>query len=98
LKNKTTGQATITKFGTNLKPIWTVRNKATSSAVVANGASSTTYAAYENGGSSSLITFDKNGKVTATKSFLGQPVAIGFNKTFGLYIYTGSTIYNLITK
>jgi len=98
LKNKTTAQATITKFGTTLKPTWSVRYKATSGAVVTNGASTSFYAAYENGGSGSLITFDKNGKVTATNSFLGQPVAMEFNKTFGLYIYTGSTIYNLITK
>lgn len=98
LKSKTASLATITKFGTTLKPTWTVRYKATSSAVVANGANSTTYAAYENGGSGSLITFDKNGKVTATNSFLGQPVAMEFNKTFGLYIYTGSNIYNLVTK
>jgi len=98
LKNKTTAQATITKFGTILKPTWSVRYKATSSAVVANGPVTSFYAAYENGGSGSLITFDKNGKVTATNSFLGQPVAMEFNKTFGLYIYTGSAIYNLITK
>jgi len=98
LKNKTTAQATITKFGTTLKPTWSVRYKATSSAVVANGPVTSFYAAYENGGSGSLITFDKNGKVTATNSFLGQPVAMEFNKTFGLYIYTGSAIYNLITK
>jgi hypothetical protein len=98
LKNKTTAQATITKFGTTLKPTWSVRYKATSSAVVATGPNTSFYAAYENGGSGSLITFDKNGKVTATNSFLGQPVAMEFNKTFGLYIYTGSTIYNLITK
>jgi hypothetical protein len=98
LKNKTTAQAMVTKFGTTLKPIWSVRYKATSSAIVANGIDTTAYAAYENGGSGSLITFDKNGKVTATSSFLGQPVAMEFNKTFGLYIYTGSSIYNLITK
>lgn len=98
LKNKTTAQATITKFGTTLKPTWSIRYKASSSAVVANGPSTSFYAAYENGGSGSLITFDKNGKATATNSFLGQPVAMEFNKTFGLYIYTGSNIYNLVTK
>jgi len=98
LKNKTTAQATITKFGTTLKPTWSFRYKATSSAVVATGPNTSFYAAYENGGSGSLITFDKSGKVTATKSFLGQPVAMEFNKIFGLYIYTGNTIYNLITK
>jgi hypothetical protein len=98
LKNKTTAQATITKFETTLKPTWSVRYKATSSAVVANGLSTTSYAAYENNGVGSLITFDKNGKVTATNSFLGQPVAMEFNKTFGLFIYTGSSIYNLVTK
>lgn len=98
LKNKTTAQATITKFGTTLKPTWSIRYKATSSAVVANGPNTSFYTAYENGGSGYLITFDKNGKVTATNSFLGQPVALEFNKTFGLYIYTGSNIYNLVTK
>lgn len=98
LKSKTTSLATITKFGTTLKPTWSVRYKASSSAAVSNGASSTTYAAYENVGSGTLLTFDKNGKVLSTNSFLGQPIAIGFNKTFGLYIYTGSSIYNLVTK
>ena len=98
LKNKTTGQATITKFGTNLKPTWTVRNKATSSAVVAKGASSTTYAAFENAGLGTLLTFDKNGKVAATNSFQGQPISVEFNKSFGLYIYTASSIYSLPIK
>lgn len=98
LKSKTASLATITKFGTTLKPTWTVRYKATSSAVVANGASSTTYAAYGNGGSGTLITFEKNGKVVSTNSFFDQPIAMAFNKTFGLYIYTGSSIYSLPTK
>ena len=98
LKSKTTSLATITKFGTTLKPTWTVRYKATSSAAVANGASSTTYAAYENAGSGTLQTFDKSGKVLATNSFLGQPIAVAFNKIFGLYLYTGSSIYSLPTK
>lgn len=98
LKSKTASLATITKFGTTLKPTWTVRYKATSSAVVANGASSTTYAAYGNAGSGTLITFDKNGKVVSTNSFFDQPIAMAFNKTFGLCIYTGSSIYSLPTK
>ncbi|MCX6456495.1 MAG: hypothetical protein NTV90_02680 [Actinobacteria bacterium] len=98
LKNKTTVQATITKFGTTLKPTWSIRYKATSSAVVANGLGTSFYAAYENGGSGSLITFDKNGKVTATNSFQGQPIAVEYNKTFGLYVYTGENIYSFITK
>ena len=98
LKSKTTSLATVTKFGTTFKPTWTVRYKATSSAVVANGASSTTYAAYENAGSGTLQTFDKSGKVLATNSFLGQPISVEFNKTFGLYVYTGSSIYSLPTK
>ena len=98
LKSKTTSLATITKFGATLKPTWTVRYKATSSAAVANGASSTTYAAYGNVGSGTLLTFDKNGKVISTNSFSDQPIAMEFNKTFGLYIYTGSSIYSLPTK
>jgi hypothetical protein len=98
LKSKTTSLATITKFGTTLKPTWTVRYKATSGAVVANGASSTTYAAYENSGSGTLQTFDKNGKVVSTNSFFDRPIAVAFNKTFGLYIYTGNSIYCLPTK
>ena len=98
LKSKTTSLATITKFGTTLKPTWTVRYKATSSAIVANGVSSTSYAAYENAGSGTLLTFDKNGKVVSTNSFFDQPIAVAFNKTFGLYIYTGSSIFSLPTK
>ena len=98
LKSKTSYLATVTKFGTTLKPTWTVRYKATSSAVVASGVNTTSYAAYENKGNGSLVTFDKNGKVISTNSFLGQPIAVGFNKSFGLYIYTGEAIYNLGTK
>jgi len=98
LKNKTTTQATITKFETTFKPAWSVRYKSTSSAVVANGSNTTYYAAYENSGAGVLITFDKNGKNVATNSFLGQPVAMEFNKVFGLFIYTGNSIYNLVTK
>ena len=98
LKSKTTSLATITKFGTTLKPTWSVRYKATSSAVVAIGSSTTSYAAYENSGAGSLMTFNKNGKVTATNSFQGQPIAVEFNKTFGLFIYTGENIYSFITK
>ena len=98
LKSKTSSLATVTKFAATLKPTWTVRYKATSSAVVANGANTASYAAYENKGVGTLVTFDKNGKVTATNSFSGQPIALGFNKSFGLYIYTGDAIYNLGTK
>jgi hypothetical protein len=98
LKSKTTSLATITKFATTLKPTWTVRYKATSSAVVAAGANTNSYAAYENKGSGTLVTFDKSGKVTATNSFFGQPIAMGFNKSFGLYLYTGDTIYSLASK
>ena len=98
LKSKTSSLATITKFGTTLKPTWTVRYKATSSAVVASGSNATSYAAYENKGNGTLVAFDKNGKVTSTNSFLGQPIAVGFSKSFGLYIYTGDAIYNLGTK
>ena len=98
LKSKTTSLATITKFGTTLKPNWTIRYKATSSAAVASGVSSITYAAYENVGSGKLLTFNKIGKVISINSFLGQPIAVEFNKTFGLYIFTGSSIYSLPAK
>jgi hypothetical protein len=98
LKSKTTSLATVTKFDATLKPTWTVRYKATSSAVVANGASSTTYAAYESAGAGTLQTFDKNGKVVSTNSFSDRPIAVEFNKTFGLYVYTGKSIYSLPTK
>jgi hypothetical protein len=98
LKSKTTSLATITKFATTIKPTWTIRFKATSGAIVANGSNTATYAAYENKGSGTLVTFDKNGKVVTTNSFLGQPIAVGFNKIFGLYVYTGESIYKLVTK
>ena len=98
LKSKTSSLVTITKFGTTLKPTWTVRYKATSSAVVVDGTDTTSYAAYENKGSGTLVTFDKNGKVTSTNSFLGQPITLGFSKSLGLYIYSGDSIYNLVTK
>jgi hypothetical protein len=98
LKSKTSALATITKFEPTLKPSWTVRYKASSGAVVVNGSSKTTYAAYESVGSGTLLTFDKNGKVVATNSFAGQPIAMGFNKTLGLFIYTGNNIYNLASK
>jgi hypothetical protein len=98
LKSKTNSLATITKFGTTLKPTWTVRYKATSSAVVANGANSTTYAAYENAGAGTLQTFDKNGKILSTNSFFDRPISVEFNKTFGLFVYTGKSIYSLPTK
>ena len=98
LKSKTSSLATITKFGATLKPTWTVRFKATSSAFVATGASTTTYAAYENAGSGTLQTFDKTGKILATNSFQGQPIAVEFNKSSGLYIYAGNSIYTLPAK
>jgi hypothetical protein len=98
LKSKTSALATITKFEPTLKPSWTVRYKASSGAVVVNGSSKTTYAAYESVGSGTLLTFDKNGKVVATNSFAGQPIAMGFNKTLGIFIYTGNNIYNLASK
>jgi len=98
LKSKTSSLATITKFAATLKPTWTVRYKATSSPLVTDGANATSYAAYENKGSGTLVTFDKNGKVTATNSFSGQPIAMGFSKSLGLYVYTGEAIYNLANK
>ena len=98
LKSKTSTLATITKFEATLKPSWTVRFKASSGAVVVNGSSKTTYAAYESAGSGTLLTFDKNGKVVATNSFAGQPIAMGFSKTLGVFVYTGNNIYNLASK
>jgi hypothetical protein len=98
LKSKTSALATITKFETSLKPTWTVRYKASSGAVVANGANKASYAAYENVGTGTLQTFDKNGKVISTHSFFDRPIAMEFNKTFGLYIYTGNSIYGLPAK
>jgi hypothetical protein len=95
LKSKTSSLATITKFAANLKPTWTVRYKATSTAVVANGAAGTYYAAYENNDSGTLLALDKNGKVLSAKTFLGQPISLQFNKNFGLFLYTGNEVYNL---
>jgi hypothetical protein len=98
LKSKTSSLATITKFGPTLKPTWKVRYKATSSAIVTNGVNTTSYAAFENGGSGTLLTFDKNGKVKATNTFSGQPIALGFSKVFGLYLYTGDNIYSFVSN
>ena len=98
LKSKTSALATVTKFETSLKPTWTVRYKASSGAVVANGANKASYAAYENAGTGTLQTFDKNGKVISTNSFFDRPIAMEFNKNFGLYIYTGNSIYGLPAK
>lgn len=98
LKGSTSSLATITKFTSTLQPSWSSRYKATSSAVVANGANGSFYGAYENSGSATLLTFDKNGKVIATNTFTGQPISIAENKTFGTYIYTSNAIYTLATK
>ena len=98
LKSKTSTLATITKFEATLKPSWTVRFKASSGAVVVNGSSKTTYAAYESAGSGTLLTLDKNGKVVATNSFAGQPIAMGFSKALGVFVYTGENIYYLASK
>jgi hypothetical protein len=98
LKSKTSALATITKFETSLKPTWTVRYKANSGAVVANGSNKASYAAYENAGAGTLQTFDKYGKVISTNSFFDRPIAMEFNKTFGLYVYTGNSIYGLPAK
>ena len=98
LKSKTSTLATITKFEVTLKPSWTVRFKASSGAVVVNGSSKTTYAAYESAGSGTLLTLDKNGKVVATNSFAGQPIAMGFSKALGVFVYTGENIYYLASK
>ena len=98
LKSKTSTLATITKFEVTLKPSWTVRFKASSGAVVVNGSSKTTYAAYERAGSGTLLTLDKNGKVVATNSFAGQPIAMGFSKALGVFVYTGENIYYLASK
>lgn len=98
LKSKTTSLATITKFETTLKPTWSVRYKATSGALVANGLSGSFYAAFDNNESGSLITFDKNGKALSNISFLGQPVSLAFSKSIGLFICTSNTIYNLMPK
>jgi hypothetical protein len=98
LKSKTSTLATITKFEATLKPSWTVRFKASSGAVVVNGSSKTTYAAYDSAGSGTLLTLDKNGKVVATNSFAGQPIAMGFSKALGVFVYTGNDIYNLASK
>jgi len=98
LKNETSSLATITKFTNLLKPSWSVRFKATSNAVVADGLNGVTYAAFGNAGSGTVLTFAKNGKITSTKSFTGSPIAIAFNKTLGLYIYSSTAIFNVATK
>ena len=98
LKSSTSSLATVTKFAANLKPTWTARYKATSSATVANGPAGTFYTAYENNDSGTLLIFDKNGKVISKTSFTGKPIFIQANKIFGAYIYTGTEIYNLVSK
>ena len=98
LKSSTSTLATVTKFGSNLKPTWTFRYKATSSAVVTNGTATSYFVAYENKGTGTLLNLDKNGKTTSNISFLGQPISLNFNKSLGLYIYNGTTIYNLLVK
>jgi len=98
LKSGNSSLATITKFAANLKPTWTLRFKATSNASVASGAAGTFYAAYENNGSGTLLNLDKNGKLISKISFRGNPTAIKFNKSYGLYIYTGNEIFSLVTK
>ena len=98
LKSSTSSLATITKFSDTLKPTWTTRIKATSMAVVANGATGTYYAAFANGANGNLITLDKLGKTVAQITFSGAAVAMQFNKSMGLYILTGDSIFNLVTK
>ena len=98
LKSSSSTIATVTKFAATLKPTWSARYKATSGAVVAAGLTGFSYAAYEYKGAGTLNTYDKNGKIVAVATFTGQPISLQFNKLFGLYLLTGTGIYNLPTK
>ncbi len=95
LKSPTSSLATITKFANTLKPTWTLRAKATSGAIVTNGSAGAFFAAYENSGKGTLINLDKSGKVITTYSFAGKPMAIAYQKEFGLILYTGTNLFTL---
>ena len=95
LKSTTSSLATITKFANTLKPTWTMRAKATSGAIVVNATAGGFFAAYENSGKGTLLNLDKSGKVLATYSFPGKPVAISYQKELGLILYTGTNLLTL---
>lgn len=98
LKSPTTTLATITKFDTKLKPTWSNRLKATSSALVVNGLTGNFYTAYEFKGVGTLLGIDKLGKTTLNLKFPGQPLVIQYNQKLGLFILTESAIYTLSAK
>jgi len=92
-------ESAVTRFATNLSPIWTYRFASTGPTFSAMGASGTHFAAFTSKSAikgisnwkpskptALVLTFDSKGAVSDARSALGVPIALGYSKDLGVVL------------
>ena len=92
-------ESALTRFATNLSPIWTYRFASTGSTIAALGPSGTNYAAFVSKSAikgisnwkpskptALLLTFDNKGAISDARSASGVPIALGYSKDLGVVL------------
>jgi hypothetical protein len=92
-------ESALTRFATNLSPIWTYRFASTGSTIAALGPSGTNYAAFVSKSAikgisnwkpskptALVLTFDSKGAISDARSASGVPIALGYSKDLGVVL------------
>ncbi len=92
-------ESALTRFATNLSPIWTYRFASTGSTIAALGPSGTNYAAFVSKSvirgisnwkpskpTALVLTFDNKGAISDARSASGVPMALSYSKDLGVVL------------
>lgn len=92
-------ESAVTRFATNLSPIWTYRFASTGPTFSAMGASGTHFAAFTSKSAikgisnwkpskptALVLTFDSKGAISDARSASGVPIALGYSKDLGVVL------------
>jgi hypothetical protein len=92
-------ESALTRFATNLSPIWTYRFASTGSTLAAIGPSGTNFAAFTSKSAikgisnwkpskptALVLTFDSKGAISDARTASGVPMALGYSKDLGVVL------------
>ena len=92
-------ESAVTRFATNLSPIWTYRFASTGTTYAAMGATGTHFAAFTSKSAikgitnwkpskptALVLTFDSKGAISDARSATGVPIALGYSKDLGVVL------------
>ena len=92
-------ESALTRFATNLSPIWTYRFASTGSTLATNGPSGTNFAAFTSKSAikgisnwkpskptALVLTFDSKGALSDARTASGVPMALGYSKDLGVVL------------